>query len=316
MRRGPTEEAALHAEVESSRRLQFADGSPVRAASAVSRLGDGWLVAQDDATHGAWWRPDGVERLRLLPAVRGRDVFGSSTGSKHLKPDLEAACVVLHGHRPAVLLLGSGSAALRTSAVLVVDAPSGPQVVSADLAPLYEAVAQVLGMDRDALNLEGACTTGGVLRWFHRGSSAVGVPSASVDVDLAALLAAVADGGPPEAVVPHAPRSYDLGESDGVALAVTDAVALRDGRVLVSAAAEDTPNAVDDGPVVGTALALLDGDDVLAVAPLPEVDGEPHKVEGLGIVEESGDALQLLAVVDDDDQEAASTALRLRVHLA
>ena len=43
-------------------------------------------------------------------------------------------------------------------------------------------------------------------------------------------------------------RRYDLGAVDDVTLAVTDAVALADGRVLVSAASEDTPNAVDDGP--------------------------------------------------------------------
>ena len=41
----------------------------------------------------------------------------------------------------------------------------------------------------------------------------------------------------------------------GVGLAVTDAVALPDGLVLVSAAAEDSPSTYDDGPVVGSALA-------------------------------------------------------------
>jgi hypothetical protein len=304
----------VHAEVESAQRLRFADGSPVRAASAVSRLGDGWLVAQDDAVHGAWWRPSGVERLRLLPAVLGHEVFASSTGTKHLKPDLEAACVVPHRGRDAVLLLGSGSARGRTSVVLVVDDPAGPQVVWADLAPLYDAVAGALGLARDVLNLEGACTLDGVLRWFHRGSAQA--PSASVDLDLEPLLAALTDGAPVRRVVPRRPRHYDLGQVAGVALAVTDAVALPDGRVLVSAAAEDTPNPVDDGPVVATAVALLDGDDVLGVAPLPEVDDQPHKVEGLALVDPGASGpLRLLAVVDGDDETAASTALRLRVAL-
>jgi SAM-dependent methyltransferase len=297
----------VHAEVESADRLRFADGSPVRAASAVSRLGDGWLVAQDDAVHGAWWRPGGVQ---------GHEVFASSTGTKHLKPDLEAACLVPHRGGQAVLLLGSGSGRGRTTAVLVRDGPGGPHVVSADLAPLYDAVARELGVPRDVLNLEGACLLDGVLRWFHRGSTAAEAPSSSADLDLAALLAAVTGGGPLGQVVPRSPRRYDLGEVDGVGLAVTDAVALPDGRVLVSAAAEDTPNPVDDGPVVGTALALLDGDDVLGVAPLPEVGDEPHKVEGIALVHPTPSGpLRLLAVVDDDDETAASTALRLRVAL-
>ena len=111
------------------------------------------------------------------------------------------------------------------------------------------------------------------------------------------------------------PRVYDLGEVDGVGLAVTDAIALPDGRVLLSAAAEDTPNAVDDGPVVATALALADGADVLAVAPLPEVDGHVHKVEGLALRGFDGARVSLLAVVDSDDPDAPSSELDLVVEL-
>jgi hypothetical protein len=108
-------------------------------------------------------------------------------------------------------------------------------------------------------------------------------------------------------------QAYELGEVEGVGLAVTDAVALPDGRILLSTAAEDTPNAVDDGPVVATALALVDDTSVLAVAPLPEVDGEPHKVEGLVVLETTDDGVRLLAVVDGDDPDAPSPELVLRV---
>ena len=121
------------------------------------------------------------------------------------------------------------------------------------------------------------------MRWFNRGNLAAGVPSASVDVPLAALVDAVLGGPTPASVPVGRPRVYDLGEVEGVGLAVTDAIALPDGRVLLSAAAEDSPNAVDDGPVVATALALVDGEQVLAVAPIPEVDGHVHKVEGLAL---------------------------------
>ena len=84
-------------------------------------------------------------------------------------------------------------------------------------------------------------------------------------------------------------------------LAITDAVALPDGLVLVSAAAEDSPSTYDDGPVVGSALALLDGDRVVDVVELPLLDGAVAKVEGLGLVAERDDVLDLVAVVDADD---------------
>ena len=99
------------------------------------------------------------------------------------------------------------------------------------------------------------------------------MPSAAVDADLPALLAAVRGESTAELVTVGEPRRYDLGTVRGVALAVTDAVALPGGRMLVAAAAEDTPNAVDDGPVVGAALALLDDERVLAVAAVPEGPG-------------------------------------------
>ena len=299
--------ASLEVEVVSVAVLRFDDGTPVRAASAVTAYGDGWLVVQDDATHGAWWQGDAVRRVRVFPPVEGHDVFSSADGTKHLKPDLEAACAVPGG----TLLLGSGSTAARMRGALL--GGPGEPVAVADLSALYAALARRLELDPALLNLEGACVVGGALRWFQRGSASV--PSCSVDVDLDALLAcfAGAQDGPSRDVPLGAVRSYDLGTADGVPLAVTDAVALEDGTVLVCAAAEDTPNPYDDGPVVGTALALLDDAELLAVAPLPEVQGRPHKIEGLALRPGTGEHLDVLAVVDADDPELPSEALELRV---
>lgn len=293
----------MRVEVDSVTELRFDDGTPVRAASAVARLGNGWLVAQDDATHGAWWRGDSVVPVRLLPPVEGHETFEAARGTKHLKPDLEAA-VTLAPDR--VLMLGSGSTPARMRAVHV--RLSGGRVVATaqDLSPLYEATARTLGLTAGQLNLEGACVVGDVLRWWHRGVPAAGVPTASVDVPLAPLLA----GEPP---APLHPRTHDLGTIDGVGVGVTDAVALGDGRVLVSAAAEDTPNAYDDGPVVASALALVGDDQAVSVGRLPHVRGRVAKVEGLALLDSSpGAAVRLLATVDADDPEAPSLALLLQ----
>ena len=302
----------MEVEVESVRTLRFDDGGPVRAASAIAPFGDGWLIAQDDSTFGAWSRQGSITAVRLLPPVEGLDVFSERDGTKRLKPDLEAACEVRVDGAPAVLLLGSGSSPARMRAVLVRrDDP--PTVVAADLSPLYALVADALGIDVRLLNFEGACRVGEALRWFNRGNLSAGLSSASVDLDLATLTAAVLGHGDAGAVRVGRVQEYELGEVEGVGLAVTDAVALPDGRILLSTAAEDTPNAVDDGPVVATALALVDDTAVLAVAALPEVDGEPHKVEGLVVLETLPDGVRLLAVVDGDDPDAPSPELVLRI---
>ena len=291
-----------------SRLLRFADGTPVRAASAIAAYGDGWLIGQDDATHACWWR-DGVGMpVRVVPAVDGHEVFSESSGTKELKPDLEGAVAVDDG----VLLLGSGSTPARMRAALL---HVGAEPVIGDLSALYEAVAASLEVAPDALNLEGACLVGDGLRWFQRGLPAAGVPTASVDVDLLELLDALTGGDQGSAVVVGDVRRYTIDSAQGLALAVTDAVALPDGRILVSAAAEDSPNAYDDGPVLGSALALLEGDATVATVMLPEPDGRIAKVEGLAVLEWDDDGGRLLATVDADDPDVPSAVLTLDVRL-
>ena len=297
------------------RALRFDDGTPVTAASGIAPLGAGWLVVQDDATVAGWLCDGRVAPVRLLPPVEGLDRFSEAAGTKHLKPDLEVACPAEVDGAPAVLVLGSGSTPRRMRGALVRQAGDGFRVEAAGLGPLYERVAGLLGLSMDQLNLEGASRHGDAVRWFNRGNLAAGVSSASVDVPLQDVVDAVLGRGDAGSIRVGRPRRYELGEVEGVGLAVTDAIALPDGRVLLSAAAEDSPNAVDDGAVVATALALVDDEEVLAVAPIPEVDGHVHKVEGLALRGVDGGEVDLLAVVDDDDPDTPSTAIDLRAEL-
>ena len=298
--------------VDDVRALRFDDGTPVRAASGIAPLADGWIVAQDDATHAAWRLGSAVTPVRLLPPVEGLDVFSEAAGTKHLKPDFEVACPAEADGEPAVVLLGSGSTPRRMRGVVVRQGDGRPVAQHGDLAPLYARVAGRLGVPMDKLNLEGASRHGAVLRWFQRGNLAAGVPSCSVDLSMEAVIDAVLGRSDPAGMAVGNARRYELGEVEGVGLAVTDAVALPDGRTLLSAAAEDTPNAVDDGPVVASALVLVDDVDVLAVAPIPEVHGHVHKIEGLALREVRGNVVHLLAVVDDDDPTVPSAELHLR----
>ncbi|HYG94725.1 MAG TPA: hypothetical protein VD859_14165 [Nocardioides sp.] len=303
----------MQIEVEGADPLRFGDGSPVRAASAVTSFGGGLLVVQDDATHGAWFRGAEATAVRLLPPVEGLETFEELSGTKHLKPDLEAACPVELDGQDAVLLLGSGSSPRRMRWALLRLTDDGPRAAVADLTLLYDAVAGALGVGLDVLNLEGACVVGEALRWFNRGLPSAGLPSGSVDLDLAAALEAALGVRDPGTVPVTNRLRYELGEVQGVGLAVTDAVALPDGAILLSAAAEDSPNPRDDAPVVGSALVRLDEHAVQQVTSLPLVGGQVCKVEGLMLLDASPAGTRLLAVVDGDDPCTPSLAIRLRV---
>lgn len=304
----------MRIDVVSAQRLWFGPDDPVRAASAVAPFGDGWLIAQDDANHAAWWQPGtgSIERIRLLPPRDGLDLFADEDGTKRLKPDLEAACTVPDAGGDVVLLLGSGSLPPRSRGVLVRGSTDGCSVRSAELAPLYARVRDALGIDEVGLNLEGACVVGDRLRWFQRGHGATGIDSASVDLPLRDLVRAIEGDLHPGSIEVGEVRRYDLGGLGGLPLAITDAVVWHDGRILVSATAEDAPDAVADGPVAGSVLALLGAtpDEVeVEILPLPE-ELSHRKVEGLAL---RGDAAapRLLAVVDEDDPTAGSPAVEL-----
>jgi hypothetical protein len=298
--------------LEGVRELRFADGAPVRAASGVAELGHGFLVAQDDATHGAWFREGPATPVRLLPTKQGRETFDDASGTKHLKPDLEAACEVTADGARGVLLLGSGSSPERMRWSLLHRHGAGTDHRATDLSALYDVIADVLDVPPDLLNMEGACIVGDTLRWYHRGMPSAGWASASVDLPLAAALEAALGRTGADDVPVLNPRTYHLGDVDGVGLAITDAIALQDA-VLVSAAAEDSPNPRDDGPVVASALALVHGGMVEDVVELPRVGGAVVKVEGLMLLRADHRGARVLAVADADDSDAASIALELRV---
>ncbi len=146
-----------------------------------------------------------------------------------------------------------------------------------------------------------------LVRWRGRFYCSFREGTAHGSYDGAARILVSDDGEDWEPLVRFADEGLDLRDPK--------LCALPDGRLLLSAAAEDTPNAVDDGPVVAAALVLVDGEDVLDVAAVPEVDGRVPKVEGLAVRSVRDGAAHLLAVVDDDDPTRPSTALELHVDL-
>jgi hypothetical protein len=306
----------MDVEVVGAERLRFADGSPVRAASAVVPFGDGHLVVSDDATHGAWFRRGGQPaRVRLLPPVDGHEVFDEQSGTKDLKPDLETACEVSVGGTSGVLVMGSGSSPRRMRWCLLRLVDGRPDVVVADMTAVYASAATALDVDADVLNLEGACVVGSSVRWFHRGLPSAGLMSGSVDLDLDAVCAAALGRADAADLRVTRPRHYDLGAVDGVGLAITDVVALPGGDLLACAAAEDSPNPRDDGPVTATALARLRRDRVDEVVPLPRLDGKVLKVEGLMVLDSDESEAVLFAVTDVDDPDAPSRAATIVVRL-
>ena len=101
----------------------------------------------------------------------------------------------------------------------------------------------------------------------------------------------------------------ELGHLDGVPLGLTDLCALPDGRLLFSAAAEDSEHPVADGAVAGSVLGWLDPAGGLQL--LGRLPGT-LKIEGLA-ARPRGAGLEVWLVSDADQRGLAAQLLRLEL---
>lgn len=240
----------------------------VRAGSALLRVGDRLVAVQDDAWSMIWIQlPD----LTVHPQILQGD--GAALPKKH-KPDFEAALRATDG---SIHLFGSGSAANRcTVARILTISATQTRVKLHPLPALYDAVRQALALDGPP-NIEAALHLGHRLRLFHRGAASTA--SGYVDLPLSAL-----QGEPCNVLTA---RQLHFGQLDGVPLHITDAALRADGTTIFLAAAEQTDNAIADGPVAGSVIGLLpeEAHATPRWTRLIDPDGYPsrRKTEGLAL---------------------------------
>ena len=284
----------------------------VRAASGLAWLGTTspqLVVAQDDTSFLALLdeQANVTGAITLDHAVDARRVFEGRLGNKKHKLDLESCARLPDGR---VLVVGSGSLPARERVVLV----DGRGASIAPLPALYAELREMTAFAGSELNVEGAAVLGDHLVLANRGNGArtehLTAVDALLELPLAGLLAHLA-GGPPPAF--GMVRPFDLGAIDGIRLTFTDLCARHpDGPLYFLASAEASPNAVDDGAVVGTAIGRIDGQ-IASVVQLHDVDGArlTDKIEGLAWARPDGTGDRAYVVVDRDDPDLPSECLTI-----
>lgn len=291
-------DVSLSATILSSRRLK--DGERfVRSGSALLRVGSQLLAIQDDACELSWIDP-------LSPALRFVPLVGDGKMlPKSQKPDFEAAFYSpSHGR---IFILGSGSAPARRGIMHLHCIDNKIDLIdhlfeSVDAGPLFDALEEALGT---VPNIEGAALLGAdSVRLFHRGSGRGELASAYLDVPIQTLYG--------QACEPPAVHGCSLGDIGGVALSFTDAANVGEGRILYAAAAEDTADAIADGPVAGAALGVMDEEGGLRYTLLRYSDGSAAalKVEGIA-ADHDGRFAYLIS--DPDDASLAAELFRVEL---
>ncbi|ADO75857.1 DUF6929 family protein [Stigmatella aurantiaca] len=277
----------------------------VAAASGLVAVGPWLYVVADDSLHLAVFPRHGAglgRTVRLFPG----ELPPEPKARKAAKPDLEALCALepfAGCPQGALLAVPSGSTAERHRGALLPLAADGTLSGEArplDFTGLYGHLARQVG----PLNIEGAAGVGGRLRLLQRGNGDLGV-DALLDLDLERVLRALEAGQAPGADALRAVRRWELGRSGTVRLSFTDAAPLPDGRMVFTAAAEDSRDAYADGAVAGSAVGVMapDGSPLF----LNAVDAKV-KLEGVSAWTEPG-RIHLLLVADGDDPAAPAPLL-------
>lgn len=306
-----TVDPALSVRVISSRELKYSepgrlgeDRPPhVRAASGLAFANGRLAVIQDDAAFIAMVAGPDVHAIVLPRGPGGRRRFEVALGNKHEKLDLE--CAINLGDD--LYAFGSGSTEARERIVHV-----GYSTRVIDAAPLYRVLREEIG---GQVNIEGCALVKEELWLFHRGNTGDGDKGpAAVRLPKAGLLKWLAGDGPvPE---PTGSSRFDLGAAGGrggVRYGFTDAVGVGD-RAFYIAAAEDSPNAIDDGLVLGAQLGVIEKgpDGVRRVrATSLVIDGRPLKAEGIAFDPENPKKAWL--AIDPDDTEKPSTLVEIEL---
>lgn len=283
----------------------------VRAGSSLARLGGRIVVAQDDAAFLALLdlATLRVDPVTLPAGADGRRIFEARQGNKQFKYDFEACCVVAVGGEELLLVFGSGSTPRRERVALLRFVDHQPVVTIVDAHALYAQLRAATDFAGSELNIEGVIFTGAVLRFFNRGNGdphgQITPVNATCEIPWHALANLLLNGGTTAMPAPTTIVQYDLGAVASCALTFTDAT-IAAGVVLYSAAAEASPNAIDDGPTTGAALGVIAANCTARYTLLTEANGSPSLRKVEGVLFDPARPTELLLVVDNDDPDAAA----------
>lgn len=279
----------------------------ISAASSLVRVGETLYVVADDALQLGIFPAFGRAEGTLVPLLEG-ELPEDAQARKRDKADLESLVALppaegwLHG---ALLALGSGSGSKRNSgALLMLEEDGAPSsgTTEVDLHPLYDHLRESI----PELNIEGAAVVDDSVWLLQRGDNADG-RNAVIRLDLKKAEMGLRDGRLAEDAL-IGTDFYDLGTLVGIKLAFSDASPLEDGRVAMSASAEDSREG-SDGGYVGSALGVMGADGAIEFLEPVDLD---VKLEGM-TARIDGDEIVFMLVTDADDPSIPSPLLEARL---
>ena len=285
----------------------------VQGASGIAEVPEGWLAICDDLPDLLLLDAEGIplqaHRISAEPPV----MVDGRVPKKH-KRDFESIADYRQGKETHLLIFGSGSKLPQRSFVVIVTWFNGLKTHKEYQAErFYQQLQEVAKLSSEQLNLEGATIFDNKLALANRGTNQV------FWIDLKEFLKFL-DSGCTGAIPAITVKSYILPQiinvHTGFSGACTD---LRRNRIYFGASAEDTPDWIQDGHVLGSFIGWI-------VRPLANDGGEMHlvpvvddtgeflkiKIEAIALLPQVESRVRILVLTDNDGGQSEMLVLEMR----
>lgn len=272
----------------------------ISSASGLAFDGNKIWIAGDDAAYVIKSSLDGSEFTRIK-------LYENATEQRLRKPvkhDLEACvlCEVLG--EPHLFLFGSGSLSPYRDTLFVLNIKNTNLCLKRSMAQLYDAIRKKAALKKNELNLEGAALVGDQLVLFNRGKNFIVLMRWKKFVLYA--MNELMNDVPAFTII-----NIELPVVNGFRIGFSGACALNENELLFTATLEETSDSINDGPVKGSYIGLLNlknntAANVVSLLQIKNADGNilTDKLEAIETIKISGKSISAIAVADNDDGES------------
>ena len=277
----------------------------IPSASGIVKFKDGYYVIGDDSPH-LFHLANNFDLLSKTPIFSSQKLQGTII-PKINKPDFEAMEMISDTE---ILVFGSGSKSPERDICVLVELGGHIRYQEYNISSFYDHLRKLDIMRDHELDIEALAIVGDLLYLFNRGRNII------FSFSLKHFLGYCKTKAP--FPIPKA-HLFSLPKIKGLQAGFSGATSFQDRPYLIfTASVEDSPNAYDDGDILGSYLGIikmkngqLDNDYLIQQIPNP---GSPLKVESVIIDKVLSDAETVLVLVTDNDG-APSEILRLRMTL-
>ncbi len=272
----------------------------ISSASGLAFAENKIWIAGDDAAYVVKSALDGTEfdRIKLYENASEQRL------PKPVKHDLESCVLGEVEGKQYLFLFGSGSLSQYRDSLFILNIKNTKLCLKRSMAHLYNSIRKKASLKENELNLEGAAFAGDKLLLFNRGKNFI-VSMSWKKFALYAMNELVND------IPAFTIINIELPVVNGYQIGFSGACALNENELLFTATLEETSDAINDGPVKGSYIGLLNlksntAAHVVSLTQIKSANGNilTDKLEAIETIKITGKNISAIAVADNDDGES------------